>query len=448
MESDEAISITNSILSLTSIVLAAVGLVMVMFFGLLAFTGFSAINLARSYRKKLQELEDRDALRVVELGKMDRLASVSLHNLIISADFALAQLPEITFTQQLPLQLLRKIRALDRALSNAGVEMWARLPATENGARIQYAIALYHFGQAAHSADLVRTPVGPGDERIEAILTLVLSACRGQRSLERSVRLRLSQVHRQLGDFDSAARVLSDGLEGTDPQTESMARWGLAVLYLQQGLTLPALDDRRSAFWVAWSHARDLFASAFGWASSYDPPLFDIRLRSANVAYYAAKSIWAWRCTFPRSECPSPETVAEMRRASEMALLLFDRVRREFPEDPFISAIYDFCVAYILVAIKSIPECEYPPRDLGLKHLDSNSECDTYCFECLARAERAVRDLKRFPDAEGGVTCIYVESSERLDTLDAFLADIRFVRRAHSSPEVLFQFFGGSGVVY
>ena len=338
----------------------------------------------------------------------------------------------MTFTQQISRKL---IRAVDNVEQMAGDLIPREF---SNDGRLSYARGVYAI------ACLAAHPVDQEIHLKRAIAFLTDS----QKYLPRDATMRLSQAYRQAGQLIKSREVLEkleqEEISSIRSRGEVLAIWSKALISLQEGLGSASREHRRAAFFEAAELLQPIFAERFGWdPAEDDDDLPETDINNGSIAYYTAKAMWAYRCTFSQHgeahrDAGSPFTEdfqLRLQRASDLALRLYCRGRElcTWSGDSFVRAIYEHCVAFIIAVRTALPEIDQTAvfRKEVRRGQDS-----------LRRARQSTQELLGYPTTLPRV--IYVEGVERLGSLEEFQRDNDFVEEVFRRSEALFEFYSGT----
>jgi hypothetical protein len=435
----------------------------------------------------------REAEKAIQVSTANLTASYS--NIILTADLALTNLPDFTYTQQIPIKILHDLRILERTfVGPSGGRIWSELVETGNEDRIRYAMGLYYLGMnATPEAGDDAGPIAQGNKYSTSAVEHLVRASKTSDSdlLKRNILIRLFQAYRQKSMYKKAEQVLDDlrrfdqqRSKNYDPQANILARWGSALLDLQQGLEDQGLDSRRTLFASAATKMMNVFEDVFGWGSELPqaPPnnRFYSSRRNSNLAFYTAKALWAFRCTFGRDPkhfsydkdrylgIERDLFIHRLDEALDVALCLFDYERNQYIPDPFIAAIYNFCVALVLTVRMSISDSEacipFQSRSKDLSFWENYREripkklylagsaefWQNHRSECLDTAKELKKALVsmttpgKASGRDSGIhipEVIYVEGIEKLGDLHDFSDDIRLLDESIRDSQALFDFY-------
>lgn len=385
------------------------------------------IDETKALRKKLDG--DAGVIRE-ELQENLRFAKSSA---LLAADIALTQIPDVTFSQQIPAELIGSFRALERIWENP--KYWEDIVNSENGVRIRYARALFLMG----TTDWVRAPnPTAGDSRTDVVSLLTDARDRAiDTSLQRNIRVRLFQALRQARRLDEAQKVLGE-LQGLSDRDRIVFRWGTIVLNLQKGLEVRDMLDRREYFQKAVDAAESLHGTPG--VSSRD---------TAAVNYYRAKAYWSYRFSWGRnpvqSTLPPEKWTLYGKRFDEAAKKASDELESAISSgisDDLTKAIYLVSKAYLVVAWAAYPEATEVggasgaatgAADARALKANGHSRSRHTPADLLAEAKRLLQAPSKDP--------IYNDHSERLESIDEFRRYQREVERFASDPEELWAFY-------
>ena len=387
--------------------------------------------------------------------------------LIVGTDLALLDLPDITYTHQIPIAVVRTLRFVEQIFTEHDSKevLWRTLRRSRNGARICYARALCRL--ALYPDDRDRIVGATPHVGLAAISLLEHAYQRSEADVElgRDVLIRLLQAHRQINDYEGARRIANrlarHGQMNSDQDADVYSKWGNALANLQQGLSSkhPA---RITCFLNAAEQMEDAYDCVIGWKKvdgSRARTHFSPRT-PANLAYYTAKAFWATRCAFPRDpgefinrlgEDQAKRHVAHLRESIDWALALFFQERQRYGADPFVATIYNYCVALILVVRKSLPDVEVPflppknpelfPQAAAYDDAGWNGMWRKQLNESIDDARAGIAALKSMVPNARLLSHIYVEHAEGFATLREFERGLRFLELARDDDQTVFRFY-------
>jgi len=464
--------------------LLCVEIVVVLVGGILALFTIVGVLFERWLKHNVDETKDlvlenkeevskvNNRCDVIEKGYKDAVTNMentidaAIHNIILSADLALMNLPDITFTQQVPTNLLQSLAVLESTFTSreAGSEIWEKLGNMENGARIRYARGLYHFGKDPLNVEKYKIKL-TGDSSSEVKETSVIDLFEEAREkndktgknlwLKRNILVRLCQAYRQISNFDKARKTLKDledlDQDDGDPLAWILAQWGYAVIDLQEGLKKGLdLSNRQKKFSEAHLKMEGVFKDVFGWRSEGGQGkgrFYQVR-KSASIAYYTAKAMWSLRCTYERDITTfkdifpnSKKFIEKLEDALDHSVYLLEERIDAGIECSLASAIYHACLAFTLTVKKCIAEIEDYPRSRNRSDEQKYEKPDaTRWDKCLENCLK-VADEQRTLLEKLGTSAIYCEGTEKLDNLSMFAKDLDLLSKAQKNPEVLFNFY-------
>lgn len=434
MSAEAAIGYSNLIIALGAILITII-------FGFFAIAGITVLGHYRKHKKQLAKIN-------YEIESCKALKNATYYNTIAAADIALTQLPEITYTQQIPSQLHDIIQILEKTFTiGNSKELWKQIISLEDGARIQLARGLYYMAKHGRSKEKMEHTIPPGDETIIELLIKAKHKCQynSNPSLEKVICLRLAQAYRQVKSYNDAINTLTP----LAAKKNSSAILGLAIIELQQGLSSKERKQRIEYFCCAKDRLIPVFEGIFGWSNN-QPTQIDLSIakeRDSSIAYYTAKSMWAWYFAHEKSDSQSINNqtfLNQFRCAIVTALSAFYRIHKGEIHDLYINAIYHLCVAYILTTIHVCKVIDNKIVELlNTPHLTVAKD-KQYIHKCLDISENNINELADSQSNGSQTLSIYVEGTERLDSFSAFRGDITLLRTAMSDPDAMFRFYGGS----
>ena len=425
----------------------------------------NAINKTSNAIKKLED----------EAETLENIDRKLARNVILTADIALMNLPDISFTQQIPLSMLKALQILngtfeDTPGSSEGHRLWKLLRDSEHGAKILYARALYLIGTRGY------VPSGQDDvdSSINPISLLEEARNLSEESdplLYRQILIRLCQAHRQAGAFARAEKNIEElrkaGLQ--DPYARILSRWGEAVNELQKGLRImpkshgddrgkaeKLRQDRLDCFMNARRIMKGVSKEVFGWriGKGKGRPEYYHLVRSASLAYYTAKATWAVRMCLPRikteyereakaSGISSDELNDELYEFLNWAARLLCESLDEVIGDPLIATIYNYCLASVLIVIRCAKVRDGFPskREWFEEEIRTSTYWNERLHNCLSSVEASVNFLKTMSMKCPLTAKIYCEGTERIDSLDMFQEDVKLLQETVKKPTVLFEFY-------
>lgn len=389
------------------------------------------------------------------------------NTLIVTSDLAIASLPQITFTQQIPESILDDVSIIDDIFLGArGSALWESIASQPRAARLAYARAVYRLGMFPLSKTKLLSGGGTTGPSVIALLELAEAAVdrthRDPLALRTDIVVRRVQALRQAGAFDQAMAA-SEGLDDIgdeygDDRASILCAWCRAIICLQRGFAAAALADRRSAFAAAADHLQGPFLTLFGRASDR-PARGDSdrvsdyqarwpRIELGSIAYYYLKSLVALRFADPAPDHSGAAGSADAKliRALDLSLLFYEDRRKRLEKEPGrISCIYHLCVPLLIAVHLATPASvtglseffDENPRFKNRENLVAHAR------ECLKRCERLAEDIQRV-SADDAARFIYSEGSERIDRMKRFLEDLRIVESALVNTAELSRLFQGS----
>lgn len=385
-----------------------------------------------------------------DLSKMREYQTKLNNTLIVTSDLALNALPQVTFTQQIPGDIMDPIGIIDDIFEGEhGHSLWKSISTQPRVARLAYARAIYRFGLK---------PLAPGNliggrGGNESVLSLLNSALEGAEarsrdpvSLQRDILVRKCQTLRQAEQFDAALAVSKEigrlGRQYEDSSAEYLEAWCRALTYMQRAMREDEIHRRHESF----AYAKDIFVKRFIalFETSPLPPKslrgLDVlefyrqrwpRVELRSMAYYTAKSIWCHH--FTDDATLDGFDAQRLRRAIDLSLLFYKEALMKTQLDPSVRCSYHMCVAF-LIAVRR----EVLPEDARLEE-SSVAFPDLATEEgLLAHARKNIEDCRKqhnelhASQRLGGSQYIYVEHAERIDTLKSFERDIDLIESALS----------------
>lgn len=406
----------QTVLTLSGIMFAFFGLILA---GATGLGGAGAYWLKRkvslveiseeNLRKEAIAAEQRNNESMRTLQRKVEIANSSF---IISADIALINLPPITFSQQIPLDMLQVLRTLHTSFKHMDItgEVWKSLIESDNGARICYARALYLLGTEGCSTDIlgnIRSIAGdsksslsknePPAEKVDptsvTILELLLRADAVPQEglltpLHQEIRIRLFQVYRQLASqcthqwertkaLKAAKNVLDRIGRDAMPDSKILVGWGNIVLSLQEGFSVEGRSERIKQFGEAVEAARNIMKDA-------DSESMRIEGRTA-VLFYCVKAFWALRFAlgkdidFPKAKTDygyTEEMLTDHKKNFDKAVGMVEAALNweldEKIRDPYTRTIYHAGLANLYLASNKYPKPRHFIEDERIaSHIES-----------------------------------------------------------------------------
>ena len=358
----------------------------------------------------------------------------------------MANLPAITFTQQLPALTLENLAVIDEIFSGkSGADFWNSISKQSAAARLAYSRALYRLATNANtrSALVEASSSGNSPSAVE-LLDFSLRTYDGTRQPEDlvgNILVRRCQAFRQAGEARDLleAQRIADNLaqrfhESRSGPVRLWGPWCNALIHLQRAATQHDRDERAQSYVHAIAalqpHCAGLLDSEDG-ASRYDAK----NEEKNNIVYYMAKSLWSLKMTDPDRFQLELRTVSNsigllLKRSIRAGFDLFE-TSRHHQRDPYVSAVYHFCVALIAAVVLELddsPAFNYVDFSAHFtKHPVTRKMVREHALFCLNAADDVSSTIPR-NYASGPY--IYCERNERLDSISVFQADIRWVLNA------------------
>jgi hypothetical protein len=382
--------------------------------------------------------------------RLEGLSSAQAFNSVSIVDAISNRIPEMTYTQQIPLTVVRTFEGVSRFMetnidfkANSGLPN----PILPGYAKILLAAALSKFAK-----DPVR-PAATDAQTGEPVqlLTTAKALVGRDYSLERTIYVRLAQVHRHQGQFDHAKSALLElhhiSRGRNDSRSRDLAEWGLALISLQQGFTDP--DKRVEYFREARAKMQQIYRDYYEGIPEHELANF------ANIAYYMAKSSWCYRLSLgntPDSEC-NDQFYTILHHSLNRAFNLLSGNRRNLiqtdplQQDLAINAIYSSCLAHMLIVgntlgpeiadkLKSNPQV--PGYPVPGEELESYSrEIETYVENATAMVDTLINQERD----DGVPRFIYTETKERIASLAEFKREMHMIRRWRENRSRMFDFY-------
>lgn len=361
-------------------------------------------NLAEN-RDSIQR-EIKEALGIVEVQSRETIGRFSKLALM-TCEVALAKLPDIAFTQQIPYRVLRNLQPIHDLFSDEvlGEAVDRSLRSTGNGATIR-------FAQAIHRYSWLSDPTRSAD-RIKAADQLLEAASKtADADLRLSIYIRRALLCRQERRFDDC-RVFIDAIRADDDLgiwsasvPTAIANWLEAMSDIGASLHSDRSSHAEQETAERDRHARlaflnmdGVFKQAFGWpdwVSRDDGQLLELpstkskqedlaaslshlpaspsvadRLQgSPSVAYYTAKAALLARSTFPadlgafkeqwnaselKGKIPIETFERKLWYSSEFAIrLLLGRLSGQQLLDVTERSIYRFCSLFCMLGLRDV----------------------------------------------------------------------------------------------
>lgn len=412
---DRVLSLAEVMFGFFGLVLSLITVVSAIFAWWLRKTVEMTAEDTKILRKQVQE--DAETYRNDLSGNL----SFAKSSVVIAADIALAQIPDVTFSQQIPAGLIGAFRVLEKIWLNE--KYWEEIVNSENGVRIRYARALYLIGTSTDWVSAVGDASSVSSKSRTDVVSLLTDALEraDDLTLQKNIRIRLFQAYRQASMLDKAQAELREIRELKD---ELVFLWGMIVLNLQKGLKeRDDLGARRAFFEEAVQNADKLYNRLKAFPSR----------ETAAIQYYCAKAYWSFRFSWGNDLEGSPLSVDKWRRSAErfheMALEAsrqLDSALSSGITDDLTKAIYLVSKAYLLVAWTAYPDS-----------LDPDPPVATSPQQDPSRLLREARDLLQ--GKKGGP--VYNDHLERLGSIEEFQDYRAEVERFAGESEKLWDFY-------
>lgn len=338
---------SQEILSFVELLLTFLALGLAGFSGLLAAVGWI-------FRKKLEKIDDLEQIE----KEVQSSLNASYGNIIVTADVALINLPKITFTQQIPSELLDTLKILNKLFKDHGKKL-SFIKAFEdshNGHRIHYARAIYLLGTRTSSSQLGSLDRDKEDN--DTVISLLQKASETQDILlKRDVLIRLFQTYRELDTEDSfiKARETLDEIKKNLDDSEIidiLINWGQIILLSQTALKENNSIKKQNLYKESLIYANNLYT----FIEKYETVWEDLGC-GVSVIYYCAKSYWSFLfgCTEITEELKN-QILSRFWRVTKLGIELFEKeINKGLITDKFISAIYHASYAYLLISYNNFP---------------------------------------------------------------------------------------------
>jgi hypothetical protein len=411
--------------------------VMFGFFGLV-LAGVTAVGGVFAWWLR-QKVLDATAKADEVKKEVDNTLARANYNFILSADIALMRMPEITFSQQIPMSLLKTLRTLHNVfdIQDREQQLWKALVDSQNGARIRYARALYLLGTASNEE------MQSKKDTVTA-LTLLTDASNNikstDRALGRDILIRLFQAQRQGLKFEDAARTLETLKKRPGEDIQILCYLGKIILSLQQGLNCSDQKQRQLHFKIAMENANILVEVHLFRNGSY----IGQELHGPSSLYYCAKAYWSYRFMFPKhleaNELPvSIELWNACRnnfdRVAAQANELFTKQMGKGIDDNLTSMIYQAANAYLVIARKQYPDTLDP--EPGLMR-------ETQQFLNSAPDQlRLVAEEAKLEFGDDSEVRVYNDHTECLDRVQSFEGYVGRLRTFLDDSDEIWNFYGG-----
>lgn len=414
------------------------------YYGTMAFSLggmiFTVVSLGLAYityrsGKDAQELR-RDLLRTRDLhAKIDS-------TLIVTSHLALSNLPKITFTQQIPGEVMNAVSIIDDIFEGGhGAALWTSISKQPELARLAYARAIYKFG----FDPLSRKDLTDGPNSVLGLLETAFQAARHSErdplSLRRDILVRKCQVQRQVQDFGGSMRAAEelDTLRRMykDDAARHLKAWCLALAHLQQGMTCKTIETRRQAFDAARQGLSETFLELFGkqrW----------LEVEPRSIAYYTAKAHIGYSLLRDDGE-PLDASAAEiLPRALDLALAFYQTALDNDVLDPLVRCSYNFCVAFLIFAAgETLSTGTALPRFAKASGKE-RGQLRLHAALCVEECTKLFDEQAR-TQWPGRPRFIYSEGTEKLDTLDSFRRDLKLLTDVLEKKTTLRAFYRDCG---
>lgn len=365
------------------------------------------------------------------------------HLIFAISNLAIANLPKITFTQQIPSMVVESIGIIDQIfVGSSGDEFWrfiSKFPSRATFARLAYLRAVYRLATRSDARDTLLE----GSQSVVKLLDLASTTTSPSTlpmDLFGDILVRKCQALRQAGrpeDLDAAENVakilIMTSWRSRYGEVQLWGPWCLALVHLQRASIEARKIERARRFQAAADVLQPLYEQAFG-----SKPKIAILRRNelGSFAYYTAKALWSMRMSSPavfaEASRTSNDIGVQLRRSIIVSMGLLETARLRPQTDPCIDAIYHFCVALVIAVALELPETHdscVADRPEVFEKFNTQEKLRTHAFQCLGEADEIAKEIATGPSA-GGSNYIYCERTERLDTISRFVEDIHWVRNA------------------
>ncbi|MDO9708034.1 hypothetical protein [Paracraurococcus lichenis] len=415
--------------------------------------------LAKELGDKLQEINRTQQEIQAERQHLAELQTVLEETQKIASEravaltiFTLESLPSISLTQQIPISLLKNLSYVLKA------DLRSKLTSAENVP--QELLGWLAYGTAIQRLaldPLARDNVEDGPASVLGLLSDAQEIFAPDIVVQRNIKLRRIQAYRQMRRFAEARSVVDELRAGLAAGTSQAGNeWivivdlAAAIINIQEILSSPSARPQLLA--EAVTSLREHFGRIYGWralgqeirlGAAGDRGVYGGRFADGSIAFYTAKALW-----LDGTRKGSRDNHDLLWEALDVAFDRYERIRRT-ETDPTVSAIYNFCVAFIIAMRLSQEIVGFgQPRRLEVEYGDLQQAQDWQALmeQCLRNASVAVQHIasRRLPNVNKSLEYIYSESSECLNAMGHFQTDIEIVRAMPAEPALFQNRFSGA----
>lgn len=444
MDVSNSIEIANFFFAFGGFVFTGVSLVLAL---LTVFAGYLTVKAERLQARWAEDLK----------GIKDQQEKIN-NTLIVTADLAISSLPQITFTQQIPVSVLDDVGIIDDIFDGqVGDSIWSSIASQPRASRLAYARAVYRIGVFANSKSGLVGSKRDSDTHSSVVSLLDLALVASEKSLRdpvslrRDILVRKCQAFRQAKDYANA-RASANELISLYGASDDIGAYyagslSLALVELQMAAEVGEKKHQPEIYYKAFRILWPCFQQAFNLPASDEDAQVSggcvkryreksLGVEVASIAYYTAKALWLYRFSSVRltkisdgAPDQAENISTSMRRSLDVAFLFYESLRRNSQSDLSISAIYNFCVANIVAASMEIPEAflGFDESKLEFPELSTQNLLVEHAKKCIESSSEMLNEVRR-SHRTALSTFIYSETTERLDKLSVFDSDIKWLR--------------------
>ncbi|MEL6857924.1 MAG: hypothetical protein AAFO74_06030 [Pseudomonadota bacterium] len=411
----------------------------------LGFGGF-AINFL------LRERKLNKSIRMLE-KRMEKADSI----LVIASDLAVSQLPAMTLTQQIPRAILNDVDLIDSLFSDVvGESVFDGLGSRGLGSRVAYARGLSKLSKkngVSISLDRRNGSTSKAQSLLQFALERASADPTSQDGFLFDLCVRLIQAARQSNNYklaESTLEILREELETRETYNKSTSasnflhKWNAGLICLQKSLN--SQTDRGKNL----GEAVDLFARTYNAAfpeqvgvekryqDTIERNIQNTDVPLGSIAFYYAKSLWL-KYLYDTGVNNDTSFNSDIIEALDRAIILYESTRKSRLGDLYVSAIYNYCVGFMLSIIESSEELSSLSKWAYRDNIPSLT-IDGVRTSLLEASINQAR-LASISDGQTG-RLIYTESTERLEPVRLFEQCSAKTRDASSVQDFRKLFFG------